>query len=481
MNVDNIINSIENEEDMTLFTMFQSFIPENLNNNKFTYDLIDVLVNIFKDKQYTLDNLLEIGEKDFKIDIWLEYFVNANIYLEENIDTLPYEVTDMRTFEKFPFENIFLDVIIDNRTQTIDAVYNCISCCVKLLSENGKLLIRNIPSRDWYDKIINNFKNIYIGVTYQYYNLNGIFEVTEHVPNNNYNNNPEANYLIVITRLPTFIEIMSDIKKRLLSGFFSNCIRKLQRLFLLHYKMIEVNVDDVMSVLPTNYIPSGKSGEKLLTYFFKDPSEIEVSFDDIIHTQLGDYNVEYSMNQHADYRTNRYDFLNPVIKKYFTPSDNINKIIETQTNKYNIDLSNTCSVYYRGTDKYIEAAMGDFDTFEKKVNDIKIIDPTIKIFIQTDSADFLDYMKNKFPDIMYFSENITSYLTVGLHYESTPDVNFEQIQLLLASILIMSKCKYVISNTSNGSYWISLYRGNCENFYKWDSNLSKFLCDNVEE
>lgn len=472
MNIDNIINSNENEEDTTLFTMFQSFIPENLNNNEFTYDLIDVLVNIFKDKQYTVVNLLEIGEKDFKINIWLEYFVTANIYLAENIDTLPFEVTDMRTFEKFPLENIILDVIIDNRTQTIDAVYNCISRCVQLLSENGKLLIRNIPSRDWYEEIKTKFKNIFTGVTYQYYTLNGIFEVTEHVPNNNSKTIPEASYLIVITRLPTFNNMMT--RSELLPGFFSNCTTKLTKLLDLHNSNSDITNDilESMCVLTTNYIPSDKSGENLLTYFFKDPSELEISFDNI-HEQS-----KIRIEQGADYRTNRYDILNPFIEKYFTPSDNINKIIETQTNKYNIDLSNTCAVYYRGTDKYNELPIGDFDIFEKKVKDIQIIQPTIKIFLQTDSGDFLDYMKLKFPDIIYFSENITSFLNVGLHYELTPDVNFEQIQLFMASILIMSKCKYVISNTSNCSYWISLYRGNGENYYQW---YNKFLCDNVEE
>ena len=34
--------------------------------------------------------------------------------MAENIDTLPFEVTDMRTFEKFPLENIILDPFESN-------------------------------------------------------------------------------------------------------------------------------------------------------------------------------------------------------------------------------------------------------------------------------------------------------------------------------------------------------------------------------
>ena len=53
------------------------------------------------------------------------------------------------------------------------------------------------------------------------------------------------------------------------------------------------------------------------------------------------------------------------MKKYFSPSVEINEIVNNIENKYNIVHDNTIAVYYRGPDKYKETKLAKFDEFYK--------------------------------------------------------------------------------------------------------------------
>ena len=61
-----------------------------------------------------------------------------------------------------------------------------------------------------------------------------------------------------------------------------------------------------------------------------------------------------------------------------------------------------------------------------------------------------------------------------LEYSLTKNDNFKYSLYFLAIVIIMSRCKYVICNTSNVSLWISLFRGNTNNLHQYLRQIPKF-------
>ena len=163
-----------------------------------------------------------------------------------------------------------------------------------------------------------------------------------------------------------------------------------------------------------------------------------------------------------------YKFVKSIIKKYFSPSNKINKIISDIEQKYNIKHNNTLAVYYRGTDKYKETQLSPFNEFYKQIIGIVNKNKNIKILLQSDCANFIDYITNKkIKNIFIIEENNTSYTNKGIHYEQTSDENYYDMLNFLSTIIILSRCKYIICSSGNCSVWMMLYRGNGKNVIQY--------------
>ena len=135
-----------------------------------------------------------------------------------------------------------------------------------------------------------------------------------------------------------------------------------------------------------------------------------------------------------------YKNIKPLIKKYFSPSAKINETINNIKKKYNIVFSNTVSLYYRGTDKKIE----------------------------TQLASFIDYINDKkLKNVVIIDENKTSYSDRGIHNEEPRKTNYQDMFYFLSTIIIISKCKYIICSSCNCSIWTLFYRGNSENVIQY--------------
>ena len=177
--------------------------------------------------------------------------------------------------------------------------------------------------------------------------------------------------------------------------------------------------------------------------------------------------------QFENYKTVDYKSIIPFVKKYFTPSTRITNIYDKLLIQYNINTDNCIGLYYRGTDKHIETLIDNFDSYYNKLNEIINKENNIQILIQTDSAQFLDYLKQKCTNnknIIIIKENSTSYTNTGIHHEKSRHENYMDIQKLFATFLIISKCKYVICSSGNCSIWMMYYRGNADNVHQ---NLNK--------
>ena len=190
-----------------------------------------------------------------------------------------------------------------------------------------------------------------------------------------------------------------------------------------------------------------------ITYdFFKKPTNESIEY-----TSKIIYDWDAVMRP---YNTLELDKLKPFIKRYFSPSDEILEISKNLTEKYNLDFNNLCAVYYRGTDKSREVTLDSVETFIDKMRALK----DITFLVQSDDQEFIDTIKSNFNNIIIIEENYISSTKNGIHNEFNGTMNYIMIKYFFATLLLMSKCKYLIcSNSSNCSLWCMLYKGNSTN------------------
>jgi hypothetical protein len=251
-------------------------------------------------------------------------------------------------------------------------------------------------------------------------------------------------------------------------GFFSNYTVTLYRL---------IGYFNEKKTLP-------KTLDTSKTYnLYKYENNIDVTFNFFLHYDNSDImfdnenitNSKTAMGfQFYNYKNINYIEIIPFIRKYFSPS---NKIINIQNEllfKYNINVDNCIGLYYRGTDKCKETRLDSFDSFYNKALEVisknESTNKNLQFLVQTDSANFLNYMKSKSNNIICIEENCVSFNRKGLHYERTAAENFKDIQYLLATMLILSKCKYLLTCSNNVAivtmFYRYLYKNGVTNIYQ---------------
>jgi len=268
------------------------------------------------------------------------------------------------------------------------------------------------------------------------------------------------------------------------AGFFSCCSVKLFNIieFIKKEKKLPAYVDSSQQFELYKSNP-----DKDVTYdFFENYSSISIDFHSI-NTKKINFNPLMHI---GNYSNINFKHLLPLVKKYFSSSKKVNDQIDLLKDKYKIEPENCIGVYYRGTDKSKETPVGTFDDFFLGV--IKIIEenPTKSIIIQSDSKEFIDFIKKKnLNNAIFISDNVCSKTNMGIHNEQVGFQNYEQMFNLFATFLILSECKYIVCNSGNCSLWMMLYRGNNDNVLqflnlkwfvsKFDINLHSFpLADN---
>jgi hypothetical protein len=242
------------------------------------------------------------------------------------------------------------------------------------------------------------------------------------------------------------------------AGFFSCCSVKLYLIteyLNKHKKYPEI----IKSSLFSMYNPNNKED---ITYdFFEKPI-------DVYHTPINYIDYHHS-HQFKEYRKLDFENILPVVKRYFEPSPRIKMIASQFVKTYNINCDNCVALYYRGTDKVTETLIDSFDRFYDKLNEVIKACPrdNIQVLIQSDSAQFLDYIKSKsIKNIIIIPDVTPSYTNVGSHIEKNKECNFNDITNLNSIIYIMSKCKSIICTSGNVSIWTIFFRGNADHVYQ---------------
>lgn len=244
-------------------------------------------------------------------------------------------------------------------------------------------------------------------------------------------------------------------------GFFSCCSIRLHDIiqyFNLH-KTLPDSVDS--STLYDMYKPKGKTDITFDLFEHYNTQDMDIKYTDYVYINVDNF-------QYANYRHAPYPIISPFVKKYFTPSAHILQKSHSFISEYNIDVDNCVAVYYRGTDKSSETKLGCYEMYFEKLLELCDKYPDSQILLQTDTSQFIDYMKSKLgsniPIIINHTKN--TYNSVGVHYSQTQDENYTEIQNLLAICLLISKCRSIIMSSGNVSTWIMHYREHQDNIHQ---------------
>jgi hypothetical protein len=175
-------------------------------------------------------------------------------------------------------------------------------------------------------------------------------------------------------------------------------------------------------------------------------------------------------DQFIDYNSIDYLKIWPFVEKYFTPTKDIQDLVEYLEKKYNItNYDNICTLFYRGLCKYTETAISTHDDVIIRAKKLLEKNPSMQFIIQSDETEYIERLLKEFPDnTIYFKDEI-------LHATKTHrtqdivdnDKIMEYTKNLLAITLIESKCKYIICGSNNCSLWIMLYRKHCFNVQQY--------------
>ena len=246
-------------------------------------------------------------------------------------------------------------------------------------------------------------------------------------------------------------------------GFFSNCT---VRLF-----------DIILYFNSVKKLPLYIDGSKQFNLYKHGTNLSDLTYEYFFHNLTDNINYSnkidfYEQYQYIDYSKLNFNHLSPFVKKYFTPSSNIQDIITYIENKYEItDYDNICVLFLRGNDKVIEIELPSYETYIKQAKLLQNENKNIKYLIQSDELDFIEQMFNEFSNnSFYFKDEIRTIsknITKAIGHEERHK-NFEYAKIYLAITIIMSKCKYIICSSGNCSLWLTLFRGHSNNIYQFN-------------
>jgi cephalosporin hydroxylase len=142
-------------------------IDDSSTDKNTVHSYLDVYQELFESKKYTAKNVLEIGIfEGGSIKLWDEFFVNATIYGVDIEDRIKLDIKNEETIKLYPTSDAYsenfvtstfldkdikFDVIIDDGPHSLESMVYCIQLYLPLLSDNGILVIEDVPQLLWID------------------------------------------------------------------------------------------------------------------------------------------------------------------------------------------------------------------------------------------------------------------------------------------------------------------------------------------
>jgi hypothetical protein len=170
----------------------------------------------------------------------------------------------------------------------------------------------------------------------------------------------------------------------------------------------------------------------------------------------------HKMFHHDRYSEIDHSAVKSLLAKYFAPSDECLELVEQFKNRYAFDYDKTIVIYYRGTDKYIEIDPTPIESYIDAAHKLIALHPDYRVLVQTDQKQIKDILMNEFAGRVFCIDELpTTQSQVAIHKAIVE--NKDEFALnFLAVVLLMSKCKHLITSTGNVGYWITLFRGHSD-------------------
>jgi hypothetical protein len=246
------------------------------------------------------------------------------------------------------------------------------------------------------------------------------------------------------------------------AGFFSCCSVKLFKI---------AQYINTHRVLPDQIDYSGLFSK----YNTENNSIHDIFFNEYVNTVIVDpyQNIDFSMStQYKQYKNLKFDGLNPVMKKYFTPSEIVAKNIDNIYKKYSFQTQKICSVIYRGNDKYIETTISPYSVFLDKAKEVLSQHPDIRFHIQTDETEFKDTFLTEFPTNSFYCDELPTInkSKTTVTDETPPEYRINIGINFLSLIYIASQSHSIITHSGNVGVWCVLFRGNNNNIHQVFNN-----------
>jgi hypothetical protein len=174
----------------------------------------------------------------------------------------------------------------------------------------------------------------------------------------------------------------------------------------------------------------------------------------------------------SDYKRIRFNDVAPFVSKYFKPSDKVQQIAAEYVRNYNIDLPNTCAIFYRGNDKKRECDIIPYQAFIDKAQEVLNVNPNVRFMVLPDETEFLYAFNEAFPGkCFHFHESgHMSRKDSALFYELPPHLKTAHGRYFMAAVYLASKCSNLITHSGNGGFWAVLYRGSMNGVYQFITN-----------
>lgn len=160
-----------------------SLIDDRLTDKNTIHSYLELYHSLLECKKETAKNILEVGiDRGGSIKLWSEFFINATVY---GLDIMSYEhllstespvwegvythskgdLSDSRIQlftqidayqeeffrEQFLKKSIQMDMVLDDGPHTLDSMIKFIQLYSQILTEDGILIIEDVPNPSWLD------------------------------------------------------------------------------------------------------------------------------------------------------------------------------------------------------------------------------------------------------------------------------------------------------------------------------------------
>jgi len=235
--------------------------------------------------------------------------------------------------------------------------------------------------------------------------------------------------------------------------------------------------DIVLHINQCGTLPIGVDSSDLFKMYKPNGEQRDITYDYFDHYSKYSEPIEYRGDINYDWGWqfwyySQLDFsrITPLVRKYFSPNEEIMTIVSKMENKYGLsgNYENICVLFHRGNDKHRETQLCTYEDIIQKSIEIREAYPGVRFLLQSDETDFIEELGQLYPDHILFKDEIRHIRKCDNTVDKVmPHMNYEFSKYFLAIVIIMSKCKHVVCGSGNISMWIAFFRGGIENFHQF--------------